>query len=154
MFEGLKTLHVLAAILWVGGAITTQIYAIRADRSGDAGHFQLVAGEAEWVGQRFYLGASLVVLATGIAMVVKEEFLAFGDPFIVIGLGGALFSALLGSLYLGPESGRIKRLSQERGWDDPEVVRRTRTIFLLSRIELVVLVLVVVNMVVRPGSSF
>lgn len=42
---------------------------------------------------------------------------------------------------------------QERGADDPEVQRRVQRIFTISRYDLAVLLLVVVDMVVKPGCS-
>jgi hypothetical protein len=53
--------------------------------------------------------------------------------------------------FLGPESGRIKKLVRERSYDDPEVQRRIARILLLSRIELVVLLVAIWAMVAKPG---
>jgi hypothetical protein len=53
--------------------------------------------------------------------------------------------------YLGPESGRLSKLAADRSPDDPEYQRRIRRIFLISRIELLALILVVVDMTVKPG---
>jgi hypothetical protein len=57
----------------------------------------------------------------------------------------------VGAAFLGPEAGRIARLTGERGPDDPEIIRRIQRIFSISRYDLSVLVLVVVDMVVKPG---
>ena len=54
-------------------------------------------------------------------------------------------------MFLGPEAGRTATIAGERGPDDPEVVRRTQRLFAISRYDLAVLVLVVVDMVVKPG---
>ncbi|MDQ4146052.1 MAG: DUF2269 domain-containing protein [Actinomycetota bacterium] len=151
LYELLKTFHVIAAVVWVGGATTIQIMAIRATSSKDPSKITSLAGDAEWIGQRVFLPSSLLLLALGIAMVVKEEAWAFGDTWIVIGLGGILSSALVGSLFLGPESGRIGRLIEAEGPETPEVQSRLRRIFVISRIELVVLLIVVADMVVKPG---
>ena len=153
-FEVMKTFHVLAAVIWVGGAAATQIYAMRATNSNDPTRMATLAKEAEFVGTRVFLPASLLVLALGIAMVIDRPEIAFGDTWIVLGLTGILFSALVGSIFLGPESGRIGKLIDAEGADSPEVNRRLKRIFLVSRIELVVLLLVVVDMVVRPGGPY
>jgi hypothetical protein len=60
-------------------------------------------------------------------------------------------SFLAGAGFLGPETGRLGKLAEEKGADDPDVQRRIRRVFLISRIELVLLVLVVFDMVVKPG---
>ena len=153
-FEVLKTLHVLAAVIWVGGAVTVQVFAVRATATGDPTKLVELGPNLEWIGTRIFTPASLLVLAMGIWMVIDRPDIGFGDAWIVIGLGGITFSALVGSLFLGPESGRIGRLIEQHGPTYEEVPRRMKRIFLVSRIELVILLLVVIDMVVRPGAPF
>ncbi len=154
VFELFKTFHVLAAVIWVGGAFTVQIFAIRATAAGDPAKLVELGPNLEWIGKRIFTPASLIVLALGIAMVVNREEIAFGDAWILIGLGGIIFSALVGSIFLGPESGRIAKLIGEKGPSDPEVGRRMRRLFTVSRVELAILLLIVADMVVRPGGPY
>ena len=67
------------------------------------------------------------------------------------GLIAFLASAITGAGFLGPETGRISKLAGTKGADDPEVQARISRVFLISRIELVLLVLIVLDMVVKPG---
>ena len=154
LVETLKTVHVLAAVIWVGGAVTLQLFAIRATSSGDPAKLIELGPNAEWIGKRVFTPASVLVLVMGIWMTIERPEVAFGDTWIVIGLAGIIFSALVGSIFLGPESGRIAKLIEAKGPTDPEVPRRMSRLFLVSRIELAVLLLVVIDMVVRPGSPF
>lgn len=154
LFETLKTLHVLAAVIWVGGAAAVQVFAIRTLAASEPQRIAAFAKDTEWVGTRIFTPASLLVLALGIWMVIDRPEIAFGDTWIILGLVGIIFSALVGSLFLGPESGRIGKLIEGEGADSPEVQRRLRRIFLVSRVELVILLLIVVNMVVRPGGAY
>ena len=62
-----------------------------------------------------------------------------------------LLSFIAGSAYLGPESGRLSKLVEERGPEDAEYQRRLSRIFFVSRIELVLLILVVLDMAIKPG---
>jgi hypothetical protein len=55
-----------------------------------------------------------------------------------------------GALFLGPGSARMGQLIEERGPDDPEVLAHNRRILTVSRVDLLVLTLVVVDMVVKP----
>ena len=150
-YELMKTFHVLAAVIWVGGAAAVQVLAIRTLRASEPGRMAAFAKDGEWVGTRVFLPASVLLLALGIGMVIENEAWGFGDTWILIGLGGILFSILVGSLFLGPESGRIGNLIDAEGADSPEVTRRLKRIFLISRIELVILLLVVADMVIKPG---
>jgi uncharacterized membrane protein len=147
----LKSLHVLAAITWVGGAIMTQAFAIRTLRSGDPERMATFASDVEFIGQRMFTTASLVLLLLGIWMVIIGPW-SFGMTWILFALivfGG---SFALGAGFLGPESGRIGKLMEAQGPSSPEVQRRIRRIFLVSRIELLFLILVVFDMVIKPGA--
>jgi hypothetical protein len=62
-----------------------------------------------------------------------------------------LLSFIAGAGFLGPESGRLGKLVEERGPEDAEYQRRLARIFLISRIELLLLILVVLDMTVKPG---
>ena len=60
-------------------------------------------------------------------------------------------SIAIGAGFLGPEAGRIARATEAGGVESAEVQQRIRRIFLVSRIELVLLLAVVFDMVVKPG---
>jgi uncharacterized membrane protein len=150
-YELLLFVHVLAAIVWIGGALSLQVLAIRAERSPDGGRVANVATEAEWVGSRIFLPASIVLLLAGIGLTLEGDW-GFTTLWVLLGLIAYGLSALTGSLFLGPESGRIGKLIAEVGPQDPEVIARIKRIFLVSRIELVVLLFIVFDMTVKPGS--
>ena len=60
-------------------------------------------------------------------------------------------TTVLGAAFIGPEAGRLGRAAEQRGLEDPEVQRRIKRIFMISRIDLAVILLVVVDMVFKPG---
>ena len=150
MHEWLKLIHVLAAMVWVGGAVVMQVVAIRAMASRDPGRQATFSADVEWLGLRVFTPASVVVLLAGIAMVL-DAGIGFTDTWILAGLVGIAFTIIVGASFLGPESGRLKALIAERGESDPEMVRRRGRIFLVSRIDLAVLIFVVVMMVLKPA---
>jgi uncharacterized membrane protein len=151
-FELMKTLHVLAAVVWVGGPVTVQILGVRMLRADDPVRLAAFSKDIEWIGTRLYTPASLLVLLMGIGMVVQGGSPYFSDLWIILGLLGIAFSVIVGSTYLGPTSGKLGRLIEERGPDDPAAQQTIARILLVSRIELVVLMLVVIDMVVKPGA--
>jgi uncharacterized membrane protein len=151
LYEFLKTIHVVGAVIWVGGATAFQVLATRLARADDPDRLAAFGHDAEFVGMRVFFPASMVVLAAGIWMVADSGW-NFSDLWIVLGLVGIAFSAIVGATFLGPESGRLATLIEERGAADPEVASRRNRIFMVSRIELAVLLLVVVNMVIKPGA--
>jgi uncharacterized membrane protein len=147
--EWLVAIHVLCAVVWVGGAFMTQLYALRAQ----AGAIPLAAfsKQAEFLGQRTFLPASLILLGTGIWLVSRDVFTL--DDWVVWGLIVIGISIVTGAGFLGPESGRIGRLIDERGDDDAEVKQRLGRLFWVSRIELVLLISVVIVMTTKPGAG-
>jgi hypothetical protein len=82
----------------------------------------------------------------------QGEPLDFTDAWILIGFIGIAITIVTGAFFLGPEAERLGKLGPERDPADPEIQRRIRRIFAMSRIDLVVLVLVVADMVFKPGG--
>jgi uncharacterized membrane protein len=109
------------------------------------------ASDVEFIGQRLFTSASLVLLLLGIWMVIIGPW-SFGMTWILVALVVFGSSFVLGAGFIGPESGRIGKLIEAEGPTSPEVQRRIKRIFLLSRIELAFLILVVFDMVVKPGA--
>jgi uncharacterized membrane protein len=150
-YKVLLTLHILAAVIWVGGAAMLQMLGIRATRATSAEHQAAFAGDVEFVGMRALLPASLVLIVTGIWL-VHEGSWGFGTAWVSIGLAVWIVSALTGALFLGPQSGKLSKEIETLGIRSPEAQKRLRTIFLTSRVELVLLLIVVCDMVLKPGQ--
>ncbi|MDP9070224.1 MAG: DUF2269 family protein [Actinomycetota bacterium] len=150
-YNVLKALHVLAAVTWVGGAITINILGSRIAATNDGAGLAAFARETAWVGNFVYLPASVMVLLFGVLAVLEGDW-SFGDAWVSIGLLGVLVTALTGSLFFGPESKRIARLVESQGVEHPEVRDRTTRILRMGRVDLVVLLVVVVVMVLKPGT--
>ena len=95
------------------------------------------------------LGAGL---AFGFGLLGESDGLyELSQTWVWLGLAAFLASAITGAAFLGPEAGRLGRLADERGTDDPEVQRRMRRIFWVSRVELIVLIAIIFDMIVKPG---
>jgi uncharacterized membrane protein len=152
VYNWIKLVHILAAIVWVGGGIFIQIYAGRLMSAGEMQRLGLFAKDIEKIGNMVFIPASVTVLIMGIVMVAYAPFIEVTDLWIILGLAGIVSTILFGSLFLGPESGRLGKMVEERGHEDAEVQSRVRRLFVVSRIDLAVIVFVVVVMVLKPGS--
>jgi uncharacterized membrane protein len=150
-FEFLKTVHVLMAITWLGGAITFQLLGIRVLKENPPTRLAAFTRDTEAIGMKIFLPVALVLLAMGILMVIDVPGIDFTDTWIVIGLLGIVSTIVIGAGFLGPESGRLATLIEEKGETDPEVVAKVSRILLISRVDLAILLLVAVNMVIKPG---
>jgi uncharacterized membrane protein len=147
-----KTLHVVAAAIWVGGAFVMQAYAFRILRAYDARRTADFAKDTEIVSMRVFIPAAWVLLLAAIGMMVNGD-LTWGQNWVVLGLISWALSSVVGAGFLGPESGRIGKLVETDGPESPAAQERIRRILLVSRLELVILITVVVNMVVKPVGN-
>ncbi len=144
-----KSVHVIAAVIWVGGAAVTQLYALRALATNDGKRQAEFAKDAEVIGMRTFTPASLVLFLAAIGMMVNAHW-PWGQNWTVLGLVAWGASFVVGAGFLGPESGRLAKLIAEQGPDSPAVTARIRRILMVSRCELVLLLVVIWNMVVKP----
>jgi uncharacterized membrane protein len=146
-FTFLLFLHVSVAVIWIGGGLMMQMFGIRAAMSGDPGRMAALGHDIEWIANRLFIPASLIAFVSGILLVVESDFYGFGDDWIVIGLALYATTFLAGLLFLGPESGRIGKLSAE---GSPEAGPRTLRLIMLARLDLVLLFLLLYDMTVKP----
>jgi uncharacterized membrane protein len=151
-YNTLKFVHVLAAVVWVGGACVVQVYAFLALRTNDPVRVAAVAGDTEFVGTRIFLPTSLILLVSGLFTIHESGGAwSYSQGWVQFGLAIIVLSIAVGAGYLGPEAGRIAKATERSGVESAEVQQRIRRIFLVSRIELVFLLAVIFDMVVKPG---
>ena len=139
--------HVSMAIVWIGGGLMMQLFGVRASMSGEPARMAAVGEDIEWIANRLFIPASLLAFLTGILLVVEADFYGFGDDWIVIALVLYATTFLAGLLFLGPESGRIGKLNAEQS---PDAGPRTLRLIMMSRLDLVLLFLIVYDMTVKP----
>jgi len=149
-YQWFLAVHILAAVLWVGGAFTIQAFTIRAVRANDGTYLGKLTSEIEWVGTRVFVPASLVLAVFGFLLIHQQHYdykfwLVF--PIVIWALSFAT-----GAGFLGPESRRISGAIERHGIDSAEAQMRIKRIFLVSRVELLFLLLVAVDMVLKPFS--
>ena len=149
-YEFLLFGHLIAAMTWLGGDVMVQMFYLRARADGPVAlaHF---AKAVEWIGMRVTTPASLLVIVFGVLLVGEVDAYDFGQFWITAALAMFGLSFVVGAGFLGPETGRLGKLMDERPLDDPEISRRIGRLVVISRIELLLLVLIVLDMVLKPG---
>jgi uncharacterized membrane protein len=150
-YEIFLAVHILAAVVWVGGAFVIQVLAFRILREAVPERMAAFAKDTEWVGMRFFLPASLTLLVFGF-LLVNEAGWSLSDAWLIFALIVIAASIVTGAGFLGPEAGRLGKAIEQQGPASPEVRERLSRILLISRIELIFLIAVVVDMVAKPGS--
>lgn len=149
-FQLLLLGHVLATAVLVGGAFMLQVLAVLASRSPGPVEMVALARQASWIGPRVFLPSAAIVVLTGAGLASRLGY-SFDEPFLLVGLGVIVATGATGPAYLAPESIRISGLIAAGGDATAEVRARVRRLFLVSRVELVLLVLAVAAMVVKPS---
>ena len=144
-----KVVHVLGAVVWVGGGVLLTILALRAERSSDRREMATIARQAAFVGQHIFAPVGLLVFLMGIGMMVNGD-LDWGQSWVTIGLLGYVISFLTGLLVLGPQAKRIGQLMEDKGPDAAETQAAIQRLLVLARIDIGVLLLVVADMVLKP----
>jgi len=151
-YEALLTLHVLTAILWIGGGFMLLLLVHRAQSTDDEVLLMRIATNSKWLAQRLFIPSSLAVLVFGILLTIEGPW-GFGDLWIVLGLVGYAASFLVGILFLEPEGSRIGVAMAEHGPSSRQARRGIDRINAVQRAEMVILLLVVAVMAVKPTSD-
>ncbi|HEX4929981.1 MAG TPA: DUF2269 family protein [Gaiellaceae bacterium] len=149
-YEVLLFLHLAAVAVWLGSGFFLQMLVFRAGKTGNEPLLQGVASNSGWMAQRIFIPASLVVLMVGILLTIEGPW-SFGDLWIVLGLAGYAFSFLVGILFIEPEGKRIAAAMAVG--DQGRAAFHVSQINTVSRIELVVLYLVVAVMALKPTGD-
>lgn len=148
-YQTWKAVHVLAAIVWIGGGVMIQLLALRIMKANDPGEMARFSKNVEFVSMRTFLPASLVLIVLGFVLMSQGHWeYKFWVVFALVGWGASFFNGLL---FLGPESGRIAKLIAARGGVDAEISGRIERLLLYSRVELAILALIAMDMVLKPG---
>lgn len=148
MYEFWLFVHVLMAIVWVGGSIHLQIIGSRLQAADDPVQLGNFNRQVEWIGTRVLTPASILIVIAGVFMVLDRW--DFEQLWIIIGIAGFAYSFVNGAFFLGPLSGKTGKLIDERGVEDTQVQANIGRLFFLSRIELVILIVVVWAMTMKP----
>jgi uncharacterized membrane protein len=152
-YTSLKFVHVLSAVVWVGGACTLQAFAIRITGGGDGLRMAAFAKDAEYVGNRIFLPSSIILLVSGV-FTIRESSGAwsYDETWVQIGLAMIVVSIAIGAGVIGPEAGRVARAIEQHGPASDQARHHINRIFLVSRFELVLLLFVIFDMVTKPGT--
>ncbi len=151
LYDWLLLGHILAAITWVGGAIAMQIVGARLYRAESPEAVAAFARTAEYLGTRLFMPASLAVLGFGIALVSVSEAWSIRQLWIILALVGIAISAIGGALFFGPQSKRIGEALRSEGPQSGRARALIRQIFVVGRVDVLILLLIVADMVLKPG---
>jgi uncharacterized membrane protein len=149
LYDWLKFVHVLAAMIWVGGLLAVGVLAIQVLRSRDRDAIARLVGSLGVIGPLVFAPAMITVLGLGIWLVVDSDAWDFGQTWIWLAL--TLFAAafLVGAIFQSRAAISAQRAAT--AGDDGEAVRQLRRWAWGMLLILLLLVVVTWDMVIKPG---
>lgn len=151
VYDTLKLVHVLAAIAWLGSGLFVQYRGMRLRRHGTPEQIAGLAGDVA-DSTPWFIVASVTVVVAGVALVLYSPVLGFTDTWILLGLIGYAATFVTGNFLIRPTAEKIAATAAAEGPASPTVQALIARIFAISRVDQLVLVLIVVNMVFKPGA--
>jgi uncharacterized membrane protein len=144
----LKTIHVIAAVTWVGGGTILTTLVARARRASDYGKLATLIEELEFVGPRIFATSGGILVITGI-WIVQYQGIPW-DVWVILGLVGWGATFVTGNFFLSPQSKKLDALLEDKGPTDPASIAVMTRLLNVARVDVTVLTLVVIDMVIKP----
>jgi uncharacterized membrane protein len=149
MYEFLLTVHVLCAVIWVGGGVMMHIFGRLATKEGPERQLAFTQQSIR-LGNMVFAPLSVVLLIAGV-LLVEEVGYSYGDLWVTIGFLGFLTSFVLGVGYYTRAGRRYAQVAAGEGPGSPAaeaIYSRTATV---NMVELTILLAVIIAMTTKPG---
>jgi uncharacterized membrane protein len=112
-------IHVLAAIMWIGGVIMHLALMGLATRDGDPELQLKLLGLDGRLAPIIYIPGSLLLIITGVAMVLMFGA-SFGEPWISVGMAVWIISFVIGISFYAPQGKKLGAAVEAGGPASPE----------------------------------
>jgi uncharacterized membrane protein len=145
-----KFLHVVAAVIWIGGAFIMIVLGARADRAKDDTELVSVVRQVAWSAERIYVPASVATLVFGV--IVTTLGALWGNLWVILGLVGVAATIALGVIVLTPRAKKVEAGFASSG-AAPATVAVSREILTIAKFDAVLLFTVVADMVLKPQAG-
>lgn len=144
----LKLLHVVGAIVWVGGASVLTLLVVLLDRKGDDEATLTGVSHVATMGNRVFAPLGLVTILSGLflAWLAGWGFAAWA----VLATAIVVVTFLLGALVLGPTCERTVKAWKEEG-DSAAAIVSGRRVLRLVKLDLGGQFAIIALMVLKPG---
>jgi uncharacterized membrane protein len=153
-YELVLTLHILAAIVWIGSGFFLQVLAQRAQSTANDERLRGLLDDTAALGNKLFVPASALTLVFGLLLVlVLDSPWSFGQLWILIGLAGAAATFVTGIAMIEPGVRRAGELIARDGGMSPAASAAARRVLTLARVDYVVLLIVVADMVIKPTGD-
>jgi uncharacterized membrane protein len=145
----LHFLHILSAIVWVGGVLTLNVLAVRVGAGPERTTQASLLRMSDLYGRVVIAPAGLLSLISGLLLVGQMD-LSFGTLWVAWGIIGLVLSVGLGATLIRATNAELRRLSEDPSMDEPRRLARQRRAAVVYGLNLVLLLSVVWAMVFKP----
>jgi len=150
-YEWFMTVHVLAAVMWVGGSVMLTLLGLMTLGLRDPVRLAQFAKQVSFLGGVYFPPLSLMVVAFGFAMIANGD-LGYSLTWLQIAIVGWAVSFFVGAGYLGPHAKRLSKVLDDRGAEDTEAQALIQRILFVARLDAVLLLFIVFDMTAKPWS--
>lgn len=146
-YSVVKFLHVVSAILWVGGGFVLFLLSVIAERAGNIEEKLQAMRFTGQLGDRFFAPMSMLTLIFGLIMC--GFWVGFSELWIVIGLVGYFTTFSIGMLVFKPTGARMGAMIAKEGVT-PAVLAVGQRMMCWARFDYAVMLVIIADMVLKP----
>ncbi|HEY7468411.1 MAG TPA: DUF2269 family protein [Acidimicrobiia bacterium] len=148
MYDLLVLIHILSAMVWVGGGFVLVAVERHAFNTGGHEGLDRTMRALEWTDDWIFTPAPLLVVATGVTMVIVNDAWAFSQSWIYLALGLIVVEFVTGFRELN----RIKAARESGSVSSPEYGVALKAYLRFAPFAVSLLGVIVVLMVFKPGA--
>ena len=149
LYDWLLFLHVLAAMVWVGGGVMLAALAARVLRDPDPAAVGRFTGSLRVLGPLVLAPATVAVLGLGIGLVLDTPAWDFGQLWVLLGLGLFAGAFAIGAVWQSRTALAATRAAERA--DDAEARRQLRRWSWGYLVVVLMLVAAAWDMTTKPG---
>jgi uncharacterized membrane protein len=149
LYDWLRFLHVLAAMIWVGGGVMLAAIAARALGDRDPAAIGRFTASLRVLGPLVLAPATVAVLVLGIGLVVESDAWDFGQLWVALGIGLFAAAFLVGAVWQSRTALAATRAAARN--DDAEARRQLRRWLCGYGLIVALLVVAAWDMTTKPG---
>jgi uncharacterized membrane protein len=149
LYDWLKFVHILAAMLWVGGLVVLGVLATQVLRSGESQSIARLVKSLGVVGPLVLAPSMLAVLGLGIWLVIDSEVWDFAQTWVWLALVLFVAAFAIGAIFQSRAAIGARRAAE--AGDDREARRQLGRWSWGMRLLTVLLVVITWDMTIKPG---
>jgi uncharacterized membrane protein len=145
-----KFLHIVSAVVWVGGGFALMLLALRGERANNIDVMLQSMRATGELGNRLFAPMSMLTFVFGFVMC--WFWVGFSDLWVIIGLAGYLVTFTVGMTVFKPTADRMAKMIAAEGVT-PRVLDLGQHVLRFARLDYSVMLVIVADMVLKPTGD-